>query len=73
MVLSQVWAKGGEGGVELAKEVVRLCEEENNFQYAYPLESTIKTTIELTNTMKEIFPSDPVKSDFALFGLGVDI
>lgn len=38
-----------------------------------PKSATIKTTIELTNTMKEIFPSDPVKSDFALFGLGVDI
>ena len=45
VVLSQVWAKGGEGGVELAKEVVRLCEEENNFEYAYPLESTIKEKI----------------------------
>ena len=38
-----------------------------------PKSATIKTTIELTNIMKEIFPSDPVKSDFALFGLGVDI
>ncbi|MCD7785228.1 MAG: formate--tetrahydrofolate ligase [Oscillospiraceae bacterium] len=35
-VLSDVWAKGGEGGIELANEVVRLCEEETpNFTYSY--------------------------------------
>lgn len=45
VVLSQVWAKGGEGGVELAKEVVRLCQEENNFEYAYSLERSIKEKI----------------------------
>lgn len=45
VVLSQVWAKGGEGGVDLAKEVVRLCQEENNFEYAYSLERSIKEKI----------------------------
>ena len=35
VALSEVWAKGGEGGVELAKEVLRLCEEENHFSYCY--------------------------------------
>lgn len=35
VALSEVWAKGGEGGVELAKEVVRLCETENNFEFCY--------------------------------------
>ncbi len=46
-VLSEVWAKGGEGGIDLAKEVVRLCEEEKpNFTYAYGLEGTIKERIE---------------------------
>lgn len=45
VVLSQVWAKGGEGGVELAKEVVRLCEKENDFEYAYSLEGSIKEKI----------------------------
>jgi len=35
-VLSDVWAKGGEGGIELANEVVRLCGEETpNFTYSY--------------------------------------
>ena len=45
VVLSQVWAKGGDGGVELAKEVVRICEQENNFEFAYPLEYGIKEKI----------------------------
>ncbi|SFJ60230.1 Formate-tetrahydrofolate ligase [Terrisporobacter glycolicus] len=45
VVLSQVWAKGGEGGIDLAKEVVRLCQEENNFEYAYLLERSIKEKI----------------------------
>ena len=45
VTLSQVWAKGGEGEVELAKEVVKLCEEENNFEYAYSLEGSIKDKI----------------------------
>ena len=35
VVLSEVWAKGGEGGVALAEEVVRLCEQPNDFTYAY--------------------------------------
>ena len=36
VVLSEVWGKGGDGGVELAEEVVRLCENENaHFQFAY--------------------------------------
>ena len=35
MLFLEVWGKGGDGGVELAKEVVRLCETENNFQFCY--------------------------------------
>ena len=47
VVLSNVWAEGGAGGVELAKEVVRLCEEEQgDFTYAYELEGTIEERIE---------------------------
>ena len=46
-VLSDVWAKGGEGGVELAKEVVRLCEEEQgDFTFSYELDGTIEDKIE---------------------------
>ena len=41
VVLSEVWAKGGEGGVALAEEVVRLCEQSNDqFTYSYELEGT---------------------------------
>ena len=46
-VLSTVWAEGGKGGEELAKEVVRLCEEENgDFTFAYELDTTIEEKIE---------------------------
>lgn len=46
-ILSDVWAKGGEGGTELAEEVVRLCEEgENNFSFSYPDEYSIEKKIE---------------------------
>jgi len=44
--LSEVWAKGGEGGIELAKEVVRLCEEENRFDFCYPGEMSLEEKIE---------------------------
>ena len=43
VVLSEVWAKGGEGGVALANEVVRLCEEPNDdFTFSYDLEGSIE-------------------------------
>ena len=42
VVLSEVWAKGGEGGIALAEEVVRLCEEENHFDFAYSVTDTIQ-------------------------------
>lgn len=45
VVLSEVWAKGSVGGVELAQEAVRLCEEPNNFRFAYELESSIEDKI----------------------------
>ncbi len=47
VVLSTVWAEGGKGGEELAKEVVRLCEEEKgDFTYSYELDGTIEDKIE---------------------------
>ena len=42
VVLSDVWAKGGEGGKDLAKEVVRLCEEPNDFSFSYSLDGSIE-------------------------------
>ena len=44
-VLSEVWAKGGEGGKALAEEVVRLCEEPNDFTFSYELEQPIEDKI----------------------------
>ena len=42
VALSEVWAKGGEGGIALAKEVIRLVEEPNDFTYSYELEGSIE-------------------------------
>lgn len=46
--LSRVYSKGGEGGLELAEEVLRACEEvESNFQFLYPLEMPLLDKIEI--------------------------
>ena len=45
--LCDVWAKGGEGGMALAEEVVRLCETPSQLTYAYPLEETLENKIRL--------------------------
>ena len=59
VVLSNVWAEGGAGGVELAREVVRLCEEEKgDFTYAYELEGTIEERIE--TLVKKIYGGDGI-------------
>ena len=44
-VLSEVWAKGSEGGTDLAREVVRLCEEPNDFRFSYELTGSIEDTL----------------------------
>ncbi len=44
-VLSDVWAKGGEGGEELAREVVRLCGEQHDFRFCYDEKAPIKEKI----------------------------
>ncbi len=58
VVLSDVWAKGGDGGTELAKEVVRLCEEENNFTFSYDTDISIEEKIEAI--VKKIYGGDGV-------------
>ena len=40
VALSEVWAKGGEGGIALAEEVIRLVEQPNDFTFSYELEGT---------------------------------
>ncbi|MGN0193828.1 MAG: formate--tetrahydrofolate ligase [Pseudoramibacter sp.] len=57
-VLSEVWAKGGEGGVALAEEVVKLCEEPNDFAYAYDTETSIESKLEAI--AKKIYHADGV-------------
>ena len=42
VVLSDVWAKGGAGGIDLAKEVVALCEQKSEFKFAYDLDESIE-------------------------------
>ncbi len=58
VVLSEVWEKGGEGGEELAKEVIKLCEEENDFKFSYDLNLPIKDKIE--TIAKRIYGADGV-------------
>ena len=58
VALSEVWAKGGEGGIALAQEVVRLCEQPNDFTFAYELDIPIKEKIEAI--AKKIYHADGV-------------
>lgn len=58
-VLSDVWAKGGEGGTELAHEVVRLCEKDNSaFSFSYGLEGSIEDKIEAV--VKRVYRGDGI-------------
>ncbi|HIZ46676.1 MAG TPA: formate--tetrahydrofolate ligase [Candidatus Olsenella pullistercoris] len=58
VALSEVWAKGGEGGRALAEEVVRLCEEPNDFRFAYELDDTIEN--KLTAIATKVYHADGV-------------
>ena len=58
-VLSTVWADGGAGGIEMAKEVVRLCEEEQgDFTFSYELDGTIEDKIEAI--VKKVYGGDGI-------------
>ncbi len=58
-VLSTVWADGGKGGIEMAKEVVRLCEEEKgDFTFSYDLDGTIESKIEAV--VKNVYGGDGI-------------
>jgi len=59
VALSEVWAKGGEGGMALAEEVVRLCEEPNDFRYSYELDLSIEEKLEAI--CKKIYHADGVQ------------
>ncbi|MBR0130441.1 MAG: formate--tetrahydrofolate ligase, partial [Firmicutes bacterium] len=58
VALSEVWAKGGEGGKALAEEVVRLCELPNNFNQSYPLDMPIEEKLNTIAT--KIYHADGV-------------
>ena len=56
--LSNVWAEGGKGAIELAEEVVRLCDLENDFTFSYELDGTIQDKIEAI--VKNVYRGDGV-------------
>lgn len=58
VALSEVWAKGGEGGAALAEEVIRLCEQPNRFSYCYDANDTIEAKLNTIAT--RIYRADGV-------------
>ena len=58
VALSEVWAKGGEGGIALAKEVIRLCDQPNDFTFSYELDKPIKEKIR--DIVTKIYHGDDV-------------
>lgn len=61
VALSEVWGKGGEGGIELAEEVLRLVEGENDFHFVYEDDLSLKEKIEAVAT--KIYRADGVDFD----------
>ncbi len=77
VVLSTVWAEGGKGGMALAEEVVRLCEEPNDFTFSYDTDASIEEKIEAV--VKKVYGGDGIiltpaaqKSIATLNALGFD-
>ena len=59
VALSEVWAKGGEGGIKLAEEVIRLTEESNDdFEFSYELEGSIED--KLNKIVQKIYGGNKV-------------
>lgn len=61
VALSQVWARGGEGGKELAEKVVELCNKGNSLKFAYDLDMTIEEKIRSVAT--KIYGADDITFD----------
>ncbi len=59
VALSAVWGRGGEGGAELAREVVRLREKEGSFKYSYDCGRSIEEKLE--TICKRIYHADGVE------------
>lgn len=58
VALSQVWEKGGKGGIELAEEVIRLCDQPSTLEFAYGDELSLTEKIEAI--AKRIYHADGV-------------
>ena len=58
VALSEVWAKGGEGGKALAEEVIRLCEQPNDFRFCYDVDDSIEAKLNAIAT--KIYRADGV-------------
>ncbi len=58
VALSEVWAKGGEGGMALAEEVIRLCDAPNEFRFAYDVNDSIEK--KLTDICTKVYHADGV-------------
>ncbi|MBE6995363.1 MAG: formate--tetrahydrofolate ligase, partial [Ruminococcaceae bacterium] len=56
VALSEVWAKGGEGGKALAEEVLRLCEQQGDFTFAYDVNDSIEQ--KLNDIAKKVYHAD---------------
>lgn len=59
VVLSEVWAKGGEGGIALAQKVVELCEKENTVKFAYETDLPVEEKIRAI--AQKIYGADDVE------------
>ncbi|MEE1170651.1 MAG: formate--tetrahydrofolate ligase [Anaerovoracaceae bacterium] len=59
VALSEVWAKGGEGGKALAEEVVKLCDEPNDFTFSYDLDLSIEEKINAIAT--KVYRADGIQ------------
>lgn len=58
VALSEVWGKGGAGGVALAEEVLRLCEADSDFRFTYDLDKSIEEKVEAV--AKKIYRAEGV-------------
>ena len=58
VVLSTVWADGGKGGEDLAREVVRLCEQPSDFSFSYELDGTIEEKIKAV--VRRVYGGDDI-------------
>ena len=58
-IVANVWGKGGKGAIDLAQEVIALCEEENNFEFSYNIEDGIEK--KLTDIATKIYGAKGVK------------